>query len=470
MSIKKTTRASFNRQTALLPGLILLAGATGAPVIARAANDVSARLPDPGAQTQRSASEEDKYDPYRLKGWNITFPGPKDTVDPEAGGLRSALADKGIGYTGLIFSYNAYDVLNRGHYDRGRGQVYNGQKMTDTDKAYLWTTYDLSQHGIENGQLQVGISSAWASWAPNGPTPQIAAITTLAYYQTLFDGKVELQFGYLANTFNFLGTYVGGNLAAGSLGISGALTYETGLSASAVSRPTFNAKINFGNGFYNRFGIQRSISPDGASDENDENPAQLGFDGPHTGWLFIDEIGVRHKASADNRELWLRGGYLTNTSDYIDYRNPGTRDDGNYLAYFLADRQIYQPTPEAGSSYRGIYVGGSVEYGPPAYNTISENYELRLYSKGMIPGQPHGQVSIVAGRKVYSNDLIANARQAGSPTNDSTNSLTVSYTTPVIRGLYVSGGLQYLDNPQGAVTSSGQGNGLNALLNLNMWF
>lgn len=40
-----------------------------------------------------------RFDFVRVKGISTYFPGPADTIDPDVGGLRSALADLGIGYS-----------------------------------------------------------------------------------------------------------------------------------------------------------------------------------------------------------------------------------------------------------------------------------------------------------------------------------------------------------------------------------
>ena len=40
------------------------------------------------------------FESLRIKGLNITLPGPQDTIDPDFAGIRSSLAALGIGYIG----------------------------------------------------------------------------------------------------------------------------------------------------------------------------------------------------------------------------------------------------------------------------------------------------------------------------------------------------------------------------------
>lgn len=410
----------------------------------------------------------DKYQPY--KGWVLSLPGPANTIDPEAGGLRQAAADKGIGWIGLLQSYNSYDLINNGHYDHAKGQQYDGQKLSTNDRYYLRAAYDLEQHGIPGGQLQIGVTGGYSSFLGDGPSPQSFAFSNLGYYQTLFDKRVELSFGYMGATFRYIGDFIGGNISSGGIGTATGLDYTTGLSSTTDARPMLNLKFNLGDRFYDKVGVQRSTNPDGIQAEVQTNELALGFSGSHVGWLFINEFGYRQDASADDSEIWIRGGYASNTSDYINYRRPGTRASGNYLGYFLVDKQIYQPAPGSDlTAYKGIYIGGTVKYGPPAYNLTSEDYEIRLYAKGMTPWSNQDQLSFNVAHQVYSKDLRAITRKQGVDTNTFTNSVALTYTVPW-HGLNLTGAVQYLDNPMGLATERGHDGGLLGIMSINVWF
>src|SRR5262245_58446144 len=53
------------------------------------------------AQADEVRELKEKYARLAPKGFNIGLPGPADTIAPQAGGLRSALADHGIGWFGM---------------------------------------------------------------------------------------------------------------------------------------------------------------------------------------------------------------------------------------------------------------------------------------------------------------------------------------------------------------------------------
>ena len=69
------------------------------------------------------------FESLRVKGLNITLPGPQDTIDPDFAGIRSSLAALGIGYIG--YSSNSFynNMLSVERTTFGR-QAYNGQKPT----------------------------------------------------------------------------------------------------------------------------------------------------------------------------------------------------------------------------------------------------------------------------------------------------------------------------------------------------
>ena len=60
---------------------------------------------EPGAAISPSAitsatTPPSNFDTLRIKGLNISLPGPEDTIDPDFSGIRSSLASLGIGYIG----------------------------------------------------------------------------------------------------------------------------------------------------------------------------------------------------------------------------------------------------------------------------------------------------------------------------------------------------------------------------------
>jgi porin len=93
------------------------------------------------------------FESLRIKGLNITLPGPQDTIDPDFAGIRSSLAALGIGYIG--YSTNNYfdNVLPAESSTFGR-QTYNGQKPTFLTNNVMQLTYDLSRYGKPRRQRE----------------------------------------------------------------------------------------------------------------------------------------------------------------------------------------------------------------------------------------------------------------------------------------------------------------------------
>ncbi|PZU15120.1 MAG: hypothetical protein DI606_00720 [Sphingobium sp.] len=68
-----------------------------------------------------------RFDDLSLKGWIMPFPKVADSVLKDAGGVRSALADAGVGIFALSTNRFVYNVAKDGISGR---KVYNGQEPT----------------------------------------------------------------------------------------------------------------------------------------------------------------------------------------------------------------------------------------------------------------------------------------------------------------------------------------------------
>jgi porin len=144
------------------------------------------------------------FESLRIKGLNISLPGPEDTIDPDYAGIRSSLASIGIGYIGYS-NNNFWNNLLPHEQTLFGEQTYNGQKPTFLTNNVMQLTFDLSRHGIPDGQIVVGGIAVYDTWEPAGPNA--LSLATLSYYQTLFNKQVELKFGYLNNLIEFWGRW-----------------------------------------------------------------------------------------------------------------------------------------------------------------------------------------------------------------------------------------------------------------------
>ncbi len=465
-----------SRRSAALPALsrsLLCAALFGGSAVAAEEADTQLAQTDSSkapaaAPTPAPANPYAKFEKYRWKGINISLGAPADSLDPDIGGFRSKLADHGFGYWGYSYNPFFYNTLDNGETVGGR-QVYAGQKPTFETANFLMVTYDLSRHGIPDGQIALMGTKTYTNWNPLGPNT--LAIATASYYQTLFNRKLELKFGWLANNYEFVGTFVGGSLAGGAFGPQASLPYQGGMSSGLFATPGANIKLNFTSNFYNKFGIQRAISPDGTVVEEQENPGALDFDVPHAGRLLIEELGYQRPAAPHKAQTWLRAGRLWNNSDFNDFENPGERRNGNYVNYALADRQLWQKSPDsAASAYRGIYAGLSYMYAPPEMSTFSEYYEARVYAIGLFDSRPRDMISLVAVHNVFSDVRVASAQAAGLMTHDNSTAVTLSYSLRATAGVYLNMGMSYVDHPSAVVYESDTGEALNLLVNATIFF
>lgn len=396
-------------------------------------------LPDKDAPAP--ADPFKRFDDLALKGWDIPYPKTRDSILADHAGIRDALADLGIGISPINTINFQYDFLQN---DRGyRGpQLYNGQNVTRTNSTVSLTlTYDLGRIGIAGGQLATTLSWVNNSFpAVNGPKK--FRIGRLHWFQSIANGAVEVTAGYVDNTQEFIGINVGGNLATGNLGPQATIPFQLGLSYGGFAAPGIDVRTRLGAHGYNKFGVQRSLPPGGATVENELNPGGFRFHPPGTGVLFIDEIGYNRPAARGERSIWARGGAIYNTTRYDSFTG-GTRD--NWAMYVALDRQLTQPDQER--PFRGIYAGATFDYAPPRQNFYTQYYEGRLYGVGLIGSRPFDLASLVMTYNKYSPEGLIAKTPVGTGYNKGTWALIGSYALRLRPGIYLQPGLGVTVHP-----------------------
>lgn len=365
------------------------------------------------------------------KGWATPFPKMSDTVLRDAGGVRSTLADLGIGFLGLSKNTVLYNVR-----DYDGPAKYNGKNPTySTGIQTLFLTFDTGKIGVDNGQIFFTAAAITNGLrVVNGP--RYARIGGLGYYQKLAGGAVEIKVGYYDNAQEYVGTAIAGSLASGTLGPQARIPVQLGFGYNGVGTPALNIRLNGKHGLYTKFGVQRAVPPGGAAAEIPLNDTGLRFSVRGAKALFVDEIGVNRPATAGTKSSWVRAGGIYNTTRYRDYRNGGTSE--NWGVYAAFDQQLTQPSTTAPA--KGVYVGGSVNYAPPAQNLYSQYYEGRVYGIGMVPGRPADLASLVA----TFNSVSPSARRALRPGDDTEPyavTVTGSYSYRFSPGVYIQPGL-----------------------------
>ncbi|WP_271567057.1 carbohydrate porin [Bradyrhizobium sp. CCBAU 11386] len=465
LSIQRTTA-----QRGLVIALSFAACLVSSSTLAQTANILNPKSDSPDVPRKRKAQKkielsQTKTDPFakfenlRPKGMWLGIPGPADTIDQDAGGVRSALANVGIGYVGWTQNSFANNLLPNAARSTIANQLYNGQNPTFNTVNYMWTTYDLSRYGIPDGQIVVAAEQQYWTWKPGGPDR--IGIDTISYYQTFFDRKLEFKIGYLPNQNEFAGTLVGGNAGANVFGPSANILFQGGMSNNPAPTPAVNLKFNVNDRLYDRVSFQRSISPDGQFVQLTQNPTGLNWSTPNAGLLVLNELGYKEKAAVGVPDTWLRAGAGFNNSNYNNLQYPnGPRADENSFYYVAADRQLWQTAAQS-SAARGIYGGFTVMYAPPDLNKVTEYYELRLYAKGLFDSRPSDQIAVVATDTVWSHFAVDAAAAKGSLVHLDSKAISATYTAHLAPGVYLNLGLSYIDHPTSITYTPQTGHALN---------
>lgn len=415
----------------------------------------------------------DKF--YQIRGWDIRSATPSNSLIQDTGDIRSDLDKFGIGVIGMTQSLYAQNLLdtplktpqtytpsaNRGAVGAGN-QVYNGERPTFATGTSIFVTYDASRLNIPDGQVVLAVDKLNATWQPL--IPNLSSVNHLTYYQTLFDKKLEFNFGIMSNTSNFIGANIGGSFAT-TFGPAALIHVLLGM--SYIASPAINVQYNVTSQIYSKAGVQRSDPVHGPTgnpiyDGAKENPTGLTFSTPQDGVFAVDEIGYRVDASPGVPQTWLRAAGMYNNSRFQDFTklttDPAATLKGNAGAYVLGDRQLLQTAPGSPfTAYRGLYVGGTFEFAPAQTTPITQYWEGRVYSLGPFDSRPADIVSFVYSHQVFSRyipDLLNPISQAAANFGiavpmayHASNAYTASYLALVAPGVFLSAALGYTDHP-----------------------
>lgn len=436
----------------------------GRPAPAQAANRTASRhdRPDTGAEARppEKTNPFAKFDHLREKGIWLNIPGPADTIDQDKGGVRSALADFGIGYVGWTQNTLIDNRLPNASKSTTFNQRYIGESPTFGTVNFMIVTYDLGRFGIPDGQITIGAEQQYWSWKPAGPDR--LGINTIAYYQTFFDRTLELKVGYLRNHDEFLGM--------NPFGPTPVILSQAGMSNNSAPTPALNVKYNFDDRLYTKISIQRAVSPDGQLAHMSENPTGLNWRTANAGILLLDEAGYKDKAAPGSPETWLRAGIGFNDSRYPNLTDPvQPRAKANSAYYVAADRQLWQSDPQ-GSPARGIYGGFSAMYAPSDLNKVSRYFELRLYAKGLFSSRPGDQIAVAATNIGWSQFAIDAALAKGELVHHDSTAIWGRYTARLAPGVYATLGLLYINNPTTITYTRQTGHALNVLVSTSVFF
>ncbi|MDR6397523.1 carbohydrate porin [Herbaspirillum seropedicae] len=438
--------------------VVSLALATVSPFVfaQQEQNPVNANGQDPAAQEAAAAPGMDPTtakllqlsEKYGEKGWYMPFPSFADTVIGDAGGIRTAMDKAGWSFFGISISNVGWNTLNNSI--KGAPQTYNGEKPTFYTTNSFGLVYDLGRIGNPGAQFIIGGAWARANWDPVGP--DLFRLNRFEIYQP-FGDRVSVKAGIFNNDVEFVGMAFGGSFASMSQGYGGVIPFQVGMSRLGVSTPTANVKVKFGEdaNFYNKFGVQRSVSPGGGSEEVERNIRNTRLSLPGTDIVYLEELGYQREAAAGKKYLWVRGGAIINRTDFMNYANSTTKTK-NHAYYALADAQLTQPSSVM--PFQGIYAGASYVTAPSEPNFFQTTTEARLYGIGLFSSRPYDMYSLVLSRSKISNDARAFVKQlSGVTTYDYTASVAVSAALRVSNGVYLTPSLAYQEHPSTTNTS-----------------
>lgn len=320
-------------------------------------------------------------------------------------------------------------------------QSYTGQRPYEKVMISPILTLDLKALHLRNAQLYVSGGLLYVTWQKSGPNA--ALLSALYLYKSFAEGRVEMKAGYMTNSFEFVGFHVGGSLSTSSQGVYAVLPYEAGLSYFPLPTPSFNLRWNAPKKLYAKGALQRSTDPAGGQATVARNAIGLRFIPDGDKLVMIFEGGMDKPATNSANATWIRGGLIRNTTPFTN-NITGVKESGNYCAYLLADQQV---TQGFGKHSNGLYLGASVEIAPARFNQYSQYYEGRAYLQGPFHSRPSDLISVIMTRSVHSQDTIRNLIAQGKTVWRHTNTATVSYSYRAGRGVYLSGGLSYLQGP-----------------------
>jgi porin len=321
-------------------------------------------------------------------------------------------------------------------------QVYVGERPFEIGMIQPILSADLRQLHLKQAQLYIGGDFDWVSWRPAGP--KTFQLWDFYFYKAFGADRVQAKAGYVSMNLDFIGLFVGGSTAAGGQGVYAVLPYEAGMSYFPLTSPGATVRVKGTPSTYLKFGVQRSMDPNGGPAEVARN--QTGFRLiPHgDNALLLQEAGYLREAGKDSHEAWFRAGYLYNTTPYKNVVT-GERDSGNHCAFALMDYQVHQSNLEHPN--QGLYAGGSFMAVPESLNGYARYAELRLYSEAPLRSRPSDLISVVASRTQYSSQLVDSLRSEGKTASRAGTTVTASYSLRTAAGRYLNLSAGYLYGP-----------------------
>lgn len=413
----------------------------------------------PAAAQNASEAEGDRVPGVPEPSIAINF--PAGLADP--GGMRAALTGRGINYA---INYIG-EVLANPTGGFAQGTFYDGRLELalniDLDKAIGWkgltfftNAYQIHGDSISAADLGVLMPVSYIEAMPS------TRLFELWLEQKLLDDHLSFRFGQLAADSDFLiskgaGAFI--NSTWGWPAIAGVNLPDGGPSyplAAPGARLSFapNDQLTILAGVY---------SGDPAGDCAEDLPQVCnpnGFSFPLNAPLVLAEAGYAYNQGKDQLPGTLKfgtwrlfgsfeQGAIGNNGLPIGLQPvPGQVTDHDYAFYAILDQMLYR-LPGEGDP-KGVAVFGRVIGAPDYGNMIAHYVEGGLTFTGMAAARPKDVLGIGFGYTGVSSQIIDFQKQQGDPViANFEGMLEVSYTASIMQGFIVQPDFQYFWNPGG---------------------
>lgn len=426
------------------PGQCSNAATTIPPASADASSGSHAtpKSPDKLRPPVRSSAEgvcsSDHVDIEELNylGADLVLPTFSDSVTGARNRLRRAMLCHDLTYR--VVSNDSIAASPQSSPVTVPSQVYVGQRPTWTTATYFFLTADLRSIHLAGFQFNGVAVVSRTSWYPD--TLEASKMMQAVLYKPFLHNRIEIKAGYQNSDDQFVGMQVGGNASSGSEGVFAVPQNEIGLAYAPLSAPSVTVRVQPLGGFYAKGGVQRSASPAGGAEDLHRDAAGFRFAPQGDGLLSMFEGGYKRDAQADAPAVWVRGGYMGNTTRYMSAKT-NTYTPGNRCWFVLADRQLRVSSDTAPT--HGLYMGVSAISAPSDLNSYPSYDELRFYQVAPLRNRPFDMVSVVLSHTGYSRFTRAQLTAAGKTTASSLSTVFASYSIHVQSGIYVSASAAY---------------------------
>jgi porin len=416
---------------AVLSSIVAVAGAVRIASAQAVAEPAVDRAGSRAAQGMRHAESET---PLGL------FEGDHATGD--WGGVRSALARKGIDFDAVLISdlsqnfHGGLDTESRAFRHLFEASLtFESKPLFDYDGGKLFL--DLQSEGGRNGTDRlVGDFQGFSNIDADGFT----ALFELWYEQVLFDGKMRVKVGKVDAAGEFAFVDHGADFINSSPGADPALlgypTYPD--PATSVNVFVYPAKgLYLGGGVYD--GATQDGKPTGT-----RGPAT--FFGPPADLFLIGEIGFGWDGGPSRRagRVGVGASHHTGTFDVLD--GSGRTERGATGAYLVFDQFLYRENTTDDTDVQGIAGFVQLGFGEEDVAAADAHVGVGVTWAGGIEGRDHDVVGLMLSY-VHFSDV---ARAAGTFTEDYELAVEVFYNIGITPWLSIKPDLQYIVNPGGA--------------------